>query len=412
MRDTPRDLSALVVAQAGRVVATDDVWEPYRLVDVDGILVESVAAYLRDLQAAGRSAATARSYALDLLRWFRFLWAVEIGWDRATRVEARDFCRWLQIAGKPTRPHWRRRDEPTATATGARPGGGLRVRPYAASVRAHSETVLRSFYDFHLDAATGPILNPFPLDRSRRGRRAHAHRNPMDPPRNERAGLYRPTVPTRLPRSVPDEEFNDIFARLGSHRDRALVAFYVSTGARASELLSVTQGGADPGRGLITVVRKGNREVAQLPASPDAFVWLRLYQVEMAGQIPRGPARPLWWTLRAPSRPLTYHAVHRMFERVNERAGTSATLHSLRHTAAYRMAEDPGLPLTDVQFVLGHAQLTTTQIYLTPRKQDVVARVLAHHDEQIRRAAARVAPVAAPGYRPESLAVLFGNQPS
>jgi integrase len=244
MQETSRDLSVLVVPQAGRVVATDDAWEPYRLVDGDGIAVESVAAYLRDLQAAGRSAATARSYGLDLLRWFRFLWAVEIGWDRATRSEARDFCRWLQIAGKPTRPHWRRRDEP---AGGALSGGGLRVRPYAASVRAHSETVLRSFYDFHLDAGTGPILNPFPLDRSRQGRRGHAHRNPMDPPRNERAGLYRPTVPTRLPRSVPDEEFNDIFARLGSHRDRALVAFYVSTGARASELLSVTQAG--PTRG-------------------------------------------------------------------------------------------------------------------------------------------------------------------
>ena len=79
----------------------------------------------------------------------------------------------------------------------------------------------------------------------------------MEPVRNERAGLYRPTVPTRIPRSVPDEEFNEIFARLGSHRDRALVAFYVSTGARASELLSVTQGGVDPGRQLITVVRKG-----------------------------------------------------------------------------------------------------------------------------------------------------------
>jgi integrase len=409
MQETSRDLSALVVPQVGRVVATDDVWEPYRLVDVDGIVVESVAAYLRDLQAAGRSAATARSYALDLLRWFRFLWAVEIGWDRATRVEARDFCRWLQVAGKPVRPHWRRRDEP---AGGARSGDGLRARPYAASVRAHSETVLRSFYDFHLGAGTGPILNPFPLDRSRRGRRAHAHRNPMDPPRNERTGLYRPTVPTRLPRSVPDEQFNEIFARLGSHRDRALVAFYVSTGARASELLSVTQSGVDPGRGLITVVRKGSREVAQLPASPDAFVWLRLYQVEMVEQIPRGQTRPLWWTLRAPSRPLTYHAVHRMFERVNERAGTSATLHSLRHTAAYRMAEDPELPLTDVQFVLGHAQLTTTQIYLTPRKQDVIRRVLAHHDEQTRRAASRVAPAVAPGYRLESLAVLFGNQPS
>ena len=102
-----------------------------------------------------------------------------------------------------------------------------------------------------------------------------------------------------MPRSVPDEEFNEIFARLGSHRDRALVAFYVSTGARASELLSATQGGVDPGRGLITVVRKGSREIQELPASTDAFVWLRLYQVEMAERIPRGRTRPLWWTLGA-----------------------------------------------------------------------------------------------------------------
>jgi hypothetical protein len=71
MQETSRDLSVLVVPQAGRVVAMDDVREPYRLVDFDGIVVESVAAYLRDLQAAGRSATTARSYALDLLRWFR-----------------------------------------------------------------------------------------------------------------------------------------------------------------------------------------------------------------------------------------------------------------------------------------------------------------------------------------------------
>ncbi|WP_239656505.1 hypothetical protein [Mycobacterium riyadhense] len=56
------------------------------------------------------------------------------------------------------------------------------------------------------------------------------------------------------PGNIPDAEFNDIFARLPSHRDRALVAFYVSTGARVSELLTVTQGGVDPGRQLITVV--------------------------------------------------------------------------------------------------------------------------------------------------------------
>jgi site-specific recombinase XerD len=68
-------------------------------------------------------------------------------------------------------------------------------------------------------------------------------------------------------------------------RDRALVAFYVSTGARASELLSATRGGVDPGRQLITVVRKGTRVLQQLPASADAFVWLGLYQVEMDGKL-------------------------------------------------------------------------------------------------------------------------------
>lgn len=214
---------------------------------------------------------------------------------------------------------------------------------------------------------------------------------------------------SRVPRSVPDAEFNEIFARLPSHRDRALVAFYVSTGARAAELLSVTQGGVDPGRQLITVVRKGSGAAQQLPASSDAFVWLRLYQVEMEGRIPTGRREPLWWTLRRPARPLTYHAAHRMFERVNVRAGTSATLHSLRHTAAYRMAEDPALPLTDVQLVLGHAQLSTTQIYLTPRKEDVIRRLLAHHAEQTKRAAERLVPAPAPGYRPETLQALFGT---
>ena len=281
-----------------------------------------------------------------------------------------------------------------------------------ATVRAHSETVLRGFYGFHLEVGSGPLVNPFPLDRSRRGGRAHAHHNPMEPFRQERTGLYRPRLPSRVPRSISDEEFNEIFARLPSNRDRALVAFYVSTGARASELLSATVGGVDPGRQLITVVRKGSRALQELPASPDAFVWLRLYQVEMEEQMPAGRRQPLWWTLRRPVRPLTYHGVHRMFERVNQDAGTTATLHALRHTAAYRMAEDPALPLTDVQFVLGHAQLTTTQLYLTPRKEEVIRRVLTHHAQQVRQAEERTRPAPAPGYRPETLNVLFGTAPS
>jgi integrase len=309
----------------------------------------------------------------------------------------------MQLANKPVRPHWRHPGELADPLT------SLATNRYAPSVRAHSETVLRSFYDYHREEGTGPILNPFPLDRSRRDERAHVHHNPMERYRNVRSGLYRPTVAVRIPRAIGAEEFNEIFAQLRSHRDRALVAFYVSTGARASELLSATRGDVDPGRQVISVVRKGSRAVQELPASSDAFVWLRLYQAQYEGLIPRGSRQPLFWTLRRPIRPLNYHAAHRMFERVNEGAGTAATLHALRHTAAYRMAEDPTLPLTDVQFVLGHAQLTTTQLYIAPRQEDVIRRVLAHHAEQSRRAKEREPEALAPGYSSETLDVLFGR---
>ena len=108
--------------------------------------------------------------------------------------------------------------------------------------------MLRRFYDFHRDAGTGPVLNPFPLDASRRSRRAHAHRNPMDEWKPERAGRYRPAVPRRIPRAIPDDWFNELFAALPSDRDRALVAFWISTGARASELLGMRQCDVYPGR--------------------------------------------------------------------------------------------------------------------------------------------------------------------
>ena len=213
-----------------------------------------------------------------------------------------------------------------------------------------------------------------------------------------------------MPHSIPDGKFNDLFAQLVSHRDRALVAFWVSSGARASELLGCRQRDADPGQQLITVVRKGSRVVQQVPASPDAFVWLRLYQAQMRGLVSAKADDPLWWTLRKPLRPLTYHAAYRMFCRANAALGANWTLHDLRHTAAYRMARDPEMPLTDVQWVLGHALLSTTQIYTTPLPADVIAGVLAHHRRANR--AAQPSPEVGPpmaSYRPQTLNILFGQ---
>jgi site-specific recombinase XerD len=184
----------------------------------------------------------------------------------------------------------------------------------------------------------------------------------------QRTGRYRPRVVPRAPRCIPDERFNEVFARLSSHRDRALVAFWVSTGARAAELLGATAGDVDPGQQLITVVRKGTRALQALPASPDAFVWLRLYDAQLQDLVPAGRDQPLWWTLRRPFRALSYDAARVMFTRANVALGANWSLHDLRHTAAYRMARDPAVPLTDVQWVLGHAHLSTTQQYLVCRE--------------------------------------------
>lgn len=410
-----RDLSTLVVPAVGAVEMDGDLWEPVRLVDADGAPVSSVSAFLKELQASGRSVATQRSYAMDLLRWFRFGWAINMPWDQATRAEARDFCRWLALRDKPARAvSAAGRGSGVPNPVTGKPGPG---RKYAAATRAHSETVLRVFYDFHRDTGTGPMVNPFPLSRDRRGGRAHAHHNPMEPYRHERVGLYRPRLAQRIPRRIPDEMFNRVFLELGSHRDRALVALWVSTGARASELLGVRRGDVDPGQQLVTVIRKGTRALQQLPASPDAFVWLRLYQSGLDLERPAGRDDPLWWTRRRPFRQLTYHAARMMFGRAAGALGANWTLHDLRHTAAYRMARDPLLPLTDVQWVLGHAHLSTTQLYVTPTPADVIAGVLSHHSRTQRLGsadageAAAVSTSAANGYRRDSLDVLFPGRP-
>lgn len=76
------------------------------------------------------------------------------------------------------------------------------------------------------------------------------------------------------------------------------------------------------------------------------------------------------------------------------------------------MARDPEMPLTDVQWVLGHALLSTTQIYMTPLTEDVIAGVLAHHARRADPGAQPSSTAASPpvvSYRPETLNILFGE---
>jgi len=355
-----------------------------RLVDGSDQEVVPVSEFLSSLLAGGASGSSLRSYAMGLLRWWRFLGAIGVAWDRASRVETRDFVLWMRSGSK--RP----------------PDGGPSRSPFAPATINHNLAVLRGFYGDRLAAGTGPIMNPVPDSVGRRGERPHAHHNPMASFERHRRAPLRQKTPSRTPKCLPDHLFDELFAALGCHRDRALLAFYVTTGARASELLGVTLEHVDVGRQLIGVHRKGSGALQWLPASADAFVWLRLYE---EGQPRPEGQQALWLTRRAPVRPLTYQAMRRVLQRANDHLGRSWTLHQLRHTAAQRMVDDPRLSLTDVQWLLGHAHLTSTEIYLNPAADEVIARVREH---QGRRAEAPPALPAA-GYRPEVLATLLGG---
>lgn len=223
-----RDLASLTVARVGALTDTGEVWEPWRLLDSAGEVVGPVAAWLRDLQAARRSALIQRQMG----------WICCAGTDSCGDRGALEPCnpgRGARLL--PLDPDHRQATNSWSGCRCSKPVTG-KLRPgakYAASTRSHSETALRGFYEFHREVGTGPMINPFPL--ARRNARAHAHHNPMEPYRNERSGLYRPRQVQRVPHSIPDEKFNELFARLPSHRDRALVALWVSSGAGAAELL-------------------------------------------------------------------------------------------------------------------------------------------------------------------------------
>lgn len=385
----------MTVADVGGVVARTGV-PGFVIVDATGTEFSPATDYLLELAASDYSPQTMRTYALSLLRFLRFLWAVEVGWDQATGIEARDFVLWARQAdkfvGNRNEPHSRT----SRNLVTGKKHHGMR---YAPATINHTTTVCKAFYDYQLREGRGPIVNPFDL---RRGR-AYTHHNPEHEFAIVRRQLLRQREPRRAPRSIPDERFNDLFRRLRSNRDRALVAFYVSSGVRASELLGLTGDRINVGDQLIGVYRKGGA-LQWLPAAPDAFVWLRLYQVERGVA---GPDEPVWLTLRGDPRPLTYEAMRAVLKRCNDLLGANWTLHDLRHTFAIRALEG-GMALHEVQELLGHRSLTTTTVYAKPHMDDVIE----HYRTKIteRGSAADNSSPAGQRYNPDELSVLWGNQ--
>ncbi len=405
-----RDLEVQRVDRRGSVGpgSSGVAWLVY---DDTGDAIEPIAEFLRDFAARGNSRGSVRSYAFALLRWWRWLDAVGIDWDRATPAEVRDLTLWLQLHPKPRRAP-RTTSATTAGTVNQVTGKRYLDDHYAARTIRHSNAVISAFYEFFGDQGLGPVVNPVVRDHRGQGR-ANAHHNPMERFRHEGRVRYNPKVPRRRPRALDDDAWGSLFDGLGSNRDRALLALAVSNGARAAEILGLRGCDVDWGNQQVRVIRKGTRAEQWLPGSNEAFVWLRLYLAEVGGV---DPADPLWVTLRkrrgpdgALTRiPLTYEALRAVLRRANQKLGTNWSMHDLRHTCALRMAGDEDVSLRDVQTILGHAHLeTTAEIYLVEDERHTIERV-AEHLNRLAEPKPESVPVAQ-GYRASDLAVLFGD---
>lgn len=382
-----RDVRSVRLPVLGSVVA--DPVSLWAVIDADGTVHDAAARFLIDLRAAGCSPLTVRSYAQDLLRWFRFLAAVDVPWTYASRAEVRDLVRWMQVAENPQR----RRPvgvRPPPGSLNPETGKAYLSSGYAPRTINHQLTVLGSFYEFTVDESLGPMVNPVPS--SRRTAAFGVRRAPR--------ARYRQRTPAFQPRAISESLLQRLFAVLGNDRDRALVAVALSSGARAGELLSMTRGGVDAGAGVLSVVPKGRGgSRLWIPAAPESFVWIGRYltKVEVGG-----PMEPLWLTLREPRKPLNYMALRQVLERANRRLGTNLTWHDLRHTFTHRLLADDNLAITDVQELVRHRNLDSLATYAASRLDELVAHLHAHLSRP-----PVPPPTAAPGYDVHDLQVLF-----
>jgi integrase/recombinase XerD len=177
-----------------------------------------------------------------------------------------------------------------------------------------------------------------------------------------------PRVPQGIPKALTEA---DVDALLGAvpgdgprpRRDRAILEVLYAGGLRISELVGLDLGDADLYDGLVRVMGKGSKErVVPLGRSAREAVgdYLTTGRPELAGTRTREPAL----FLNARGGRLTRQGAWLIVRAAGDRAGLQGRLfpHVLRHSCATHML-DHGADIRVVQELLGHASLSTTQVY-------------------------------------------------
>ena len=150
-------------------------------------------------------------------------------------------------------------------------------------------------------------------------------------------------------------------------RDRALFELMYATGMRVSELTALDLGDIDWEAGIVSCFGKGSKH-RRVPVGREALAYLKMY-LPARHRILGSKASHLLFVDRGGTR-LTRQKVWKLIKEYGEKAGIDyITPHMLRHSFATVLLEN-GADLRSVQMMLGHSNITTTQVYthVTSRK--------------------------------------------
>ena len=170
-----------------------------------------------------------------------------------------------------------------------------------------------------------------------------------------------------LPHSLAEADIEALLAApdtdtpLGQ-RDRAMLELMYASGLRVSEIISLQIDQLSIRRGLVRLIGKGNKE-RLVPFGEEALQWLESYLQTARDELLKGRrSDAVFVTLRGGG--MTRQAFWHLIKRYALQAGIQANIspHTLRHSFATHLLNH-GADLRVVQMLLGHSDLSTTQIY-------------------------------------------------
>ena len=186
------------------------------------------------------------------------------------------------------------------------------------------------------------------------------------------AELELPKLGRSLPGSLSEREVTALLAApdveqpLGL-RDRAMLELLYASGLRISELVGLTATALNLRQGVLRIIGKGGKE-RLVPVGQEALKWVERYLESARPMLVRGRATSALFPSRQ-GRPMTRQTFWHAIKRYAAVAGIDRDIspHTLRHAFATHLLNH-GADLRAVQMMLGHADLSTTQIY-TPIAQ-------------------------------------------